>query len=358
MSKEDKKKVSREAMSIYLSRPTASAGSSSSSSTAASAGQPGVPDVPGVPGAPAVPAVPTPTSDKNQQLRDMFCERGKKLRVAPAVVPAIAFRRAASMPIGAERDGEPMDHRLCRAAFRDQLVRSVRHGAIKLIAAYDTQSLRKPPGYQHGGPAREGATLARPKPKCNVFSEVSEVPAVTDGAAATDAGHLCYHIVFHSLLFVADIVRELQKDGIASDVDVNIPDAYRHYNECTAEDSIEAALWCAGSTWTAPGMVRPKKGPRDAVASAGDHLLQLVTKTTDCIKMCWPEGATTKDADRVARSFMDTSESGMRGSKPFARPARICQVLCSSSPSVRRPQSGQTACCIACRFSAGNFPRS
>jgi hypothetical protein len=54
-------------------------------------------------------------------------------------------------------------------------------------------------------------------------------------------------------------------------------------------------------------MVHPKTGARDSPKSLpGSFLLQLVSKTQDCIKVCWPEDATNRDADRVARSFMDT----------------------------------------------------
>ena len=248
----------REAMTAYLSRPTASVGSSSSTS------------------------------------QSMLLPGHGKPASGEMVVPANA-RRAASMPTGTERDGVPMDPRLCRAAFRDVLVRSVGYGAIKLITACETQSRRKPPGTE-GGPAREGVALARPDQKLNVSGE------------AGDAGHLCHHIVFRSLLLVADIVHELQQqEGIASGVEVVVPEHYRWYGECTAEDTIEAGLACAESTWDSPGMVHPKTGARDSPKSLpGSFLLQLVSKTQDCIKVCWPEDATNRDADRVARSFMDT----------------------------------------------------
>ena len=137
------------------------------------------------------------------------------------------------------------------------------------------------------------------------------------GVQCGGRGCLCrtpqYHIVFRSLIFVADIVRELQREGIATDVEVHIPETYRYYGENTAEDTIEAALACGGSTWDTPGMVRPREGPRDKVSLAGDHLLQLISKTADSIKVCWPEGATRADADLVARAFMDTSENPARG---------------------------------------------
>lgn len=310
-SKEEKKKLCREAMTMC--RPTDSVGSSSSS-TAASSGQPGVPGVPAV--IPATPATEAPRlcqgiSDKKQQLRALLCERHKTFKDGITSVPLNA-RRSASRTIGTEPDGEPMDPRLCHAAFRDRLVRGVRDGVIVLLTAYDTQSIRKPPG-KEDGPAREGVALARPNQEHNVLGE------------AGDAGHFVYHIVFHALIIVADIVCKLRKTDhhFSSDVDVDIPWHYRNYNECTAEDCIEAALYCARSTWDTPGMVRLLEGEMDAVAKAGTSLLDLIATTQDCIRRCRPEGATKKDAMSLARHFMDTSETGMQGSGPCARPARF-----------------------------------
>ena len=312
-SKEEAKKWRRKAMEAYMNRPESSTGALSSGHGQPAAVGHGQPAEVGH-GQSTPPESSTSSfavspsghgqpaaAGQGQPAAVVLSERAQQLRSGGAVIPANA-QRAASLPTGTARDHEPMDHRLCRTAFRDQLVRAVRHGVMALLTAYRTQSLRKPPG-SDSGPAREGAALARPKPN-QEFNAANE---------AADAGHLNYHIVFRSLIFVADIVRELQREGIATDVEVHIPETYRYYGENTAEDTIEAALACAGSTWDTPGMVRPREGPRDKVSLAGDHLLQLISKTADCIKACWPEGATRADADLVARAFMDTSENPARG---------------------------------------------
>ena len=295
---EEKKKAHREVMEEVSSRPTASAGSSSSTSQSMPLPGHGKPAA----GEMAVSALsrPTASAGSSSSTSQSMPLPGHGEPAAGEMVVSANARRAASMPIGKERDGQPMDARLCHAAFRDELVRSVRSGVITLITAYATQSLRKPPGTE-GGPAREGVALGRPDQKLNVSGE------------AGDAGHVCYHIVFRSLLLVADIVDELQQKGIiASKVDVKFPEHYRWYGENTAEDSIEAGLGYANSTWSSPGMVYPKAGARDAIKSlSGSHLLQLIAKTQDCMAVCWPEeGApwthSSESADRVARYFMDT----------------------------------------------------
>jgi len=250
-----------------------------------------------------------------QQYRNILTDRNRKLIKTGAAIPA-GTRKACAMPIGKEMDNELMDPRLCRAAFRDQLVRAIRYGVMKLLTAYETQTLRKPPGSEFG-PAREGAVIERPS-ACEAGETSKDVSSAIQ---ATDAGHHCYHIVFQALLAVADMVRELQKEGIAGDVEVDVPETYRYYNECTAEDTVEAALTAGGSTWNTPGQVRPKADRRDAVGLAADHLGQLIAKTQDCIKRCWPEGVQRSvqpsEVRRVADSFMEIFYIPKRPGKKF-----------------------------------------
>ena len=108
------------------------------------------------------------------------------------------------------------------------------------------------------------------------------------------------------MIAVADIIHELQSEGIAYDVDVHVPDIYRDYSENTAEDAIEALLYCGGSTWDSRGQVRPRDGQCDQIGLAANHIMQLMAKTQDCINRCWPEGVERKDVQTVAESFMNT----------------------------------------------------
>ena len=184
-----------------------------------------------------------------KEYRTFLEARNLVLGETGATVPA-GTSKAFAMPVGMEMDNTPQDPRLCRAAFRDQLIRAVRYGAITMLKAYDTHQLRKPSG-SNKGPAREGAVIERPSKRARWQ---------TTDVTADDAGHLCHNIVFRATIAVADIIHELQSEGIADGVDVQVPDSYRHYNENSAEDAIEAVLCCGGSTWDSPGQVRPRNG--------------------------------------------------------------------------------------------------
>ena len=153
-------------------------------------------------------------SSHGQEFRRFLEARNQELGKTGAIIPANT-RRAVAMPIGRDSDNNPMDARLCRAAFRDTLVRAIRYGVMELLSAYETRALRKPKRSE-SGPAREGAIVERPlkvvHPGRPSASKVAETRKGDSSAVkADDGGHLCYHIVFRALLAVAAIVRELQE---------------------------------------------------------------------------------------------------------------------------------------------------
>ena len=221
------------------------------------------------------------SATSGQQYRRHLENRHLMLRQKGAAIPA-STRVACAMPIGRELGNELMAARLCHAAFRDQLVRSIRYGVIKLLTACDTQELRKPL-YSRTGPAREGAVIQKPKRVIGYsLLSASEADETAKDVTATDAGHLCHHIVLRALIAVADMVHDLQEtERIAVGVVTCVPDTYRHDGELKAEDAIEAALWAGGSSWTMPGRVRFETGPMDPDGVAAKHLAQLIAKTQD-----------------------------------------------------------------------------